>query len=609
MLDSVKNDFSVDFKGNKLTETPSIQADTTSLETVGKIGNRFSQNLPTFEVNKQFELPTLDLRSQDTASLSKNVVTNAPTVTADIKKSLAKESSSWQGGLLGNEAVSTTESLIDSRRALARAKSKPSSLSQKQLDNATGTFVVGKSGTIKLDYLFDGSTKEGELAIFNLKGMGGLSKRDFTREAARRALSGGQNGQIVIKDKLEGAQFGGTLGEKSRSKGKRASTKTVSLKPGTRFGLMLVPKGTISNARSGKGLSLFSISNYNPKGKTIIGKARDSVFAMEDGLSSRFGDDFNDVVFRLRGASDKVTNLSKLISPQKNWLKSANQPFLKGPSFSPNEPAEPAPTPAPGPTGQPKQKPAPAPIPGPIDTPKPIPPAAPIPSPPGPKSTSSISTNTSKFNPGSSEAEIIASGARKITLGSQRIYIGTQQITSINQNPIIRSFDSKNPKNNWTRTDIETTGTDGRGLGLFWSGKGLYGVFSVDGTQGSSSQDFRRATGGATQNWLKSYGTGGGSKIAVIGQIDPNSGKLLKAAHLSAVLSSGKTNSLSVTGASLNKAGNLVIKAKSFFSPRRPDGKALTQNPGSKTGSPFDYTLEITPDLSKVVRTSAPGWS
>ncbi|MEO0648528.1 MAG: hypothetical protein AAFZ17_20635, partial [Cyanobacteria bacterium J06650_10] len=180
MLDSVKSNFSVDFRSNKLADTRPIQADTTSLDAIGQIGRNFDQNLPISRIDSQFELPTLDLRNSAAPLKS----TAAPTITADIKRSLSKESSSWQGGLLGNEAspikaVSTSENLVSSRRASAKAR--PGSLSQSQLNNATGTFVVGKSGKVKVDYLFDGSTKEGELAIFSLDGMGGLNKSAFIK--------------------------------------------------------------------------------------------------------------------------------------------------------------------------------------------------------------------------------------------------------------------------------------------------------------------------------------------------------------------------------------------------------------------------------------------
>jgi len=72
-------------------------------------------------------------------------------------------------------------------------------------------------------------------------------------------------------------------------------------------------------------------------------------------------------------------------------------------------------------------------------------------------------------------------------------------------------------------------------------------------------------------------------------------------------LPNGKSNSFAITDLSTNGNGNLLIKADSFFAPRRSDGTALTQtNAGS---SPFVYMLEITPDLKTVVSTSAVGWS
>ena len=210
------------------------------------------------------------------------------------------------------------------------------------------------------------------------------------------------------------------------------------------------------------------------------------------------------------------------------------------------------------------------------------------------------------FSPGTSEAAIADTSAQRLTIGTQTIYIGTHQISNNNQNPIIASFDSANSANNWVRNDYETTGADGRGFGLFWDGTNLYGVFSIDGTQGNSSEDFRRATTGATQNWLKSYGAGGGAKVSILARINPATGEMTEAAYLSALLSSGKSNTLTVTDISTNASGNLVVQAQSFFSPRNPDGSRMTQV-GSGS-SPFDYTVEITPDLKTVVSTSAVGW-
>ncbi|MCC5896284.1 MAG: hypothetical protein JJU32_00005, partial [Phormidium sp. BM_Day4_Bin.17] len=218
-----------------------------------------------------------------------------------------------------------------------------------------------------------------------------------------------------------------------------------------------------------------------------------------------------------------------------------------------------------------------------------------------------ISSNAVQFTPNTDEATLEASDAQRLTLGSQTIYIGYWQKSGINQDPIISSFDSENPDNNWVRTDYESTGADGRGQGLFWDGTNLYATFSTDGTQGSSEDDWRRATGDVTQNWLRSYGAGGGGKVGVLGRIDPATGELLDAAFLSAVLNNGNSNSLQITDITTNEAGNLVVSAKAMFGPRNPNGTRMTQVDTSLS-SPFDYTVEITPDLNTVISTSAVGW-
>ncbi len=458
-------------------------------------------------------------------------------------------------------------------------------LDQASLNNAEGTFTVGDSGLVAVDFLFDGGDYTGELAVFTLAGMANLSTADFAREAARRAISGTSDGQIVIADRVEGAQFSAELGERDRNQGSAATTKTFTLAAGTRFAFMLVPNSTIAAVATdaflldSENAPLFSIAAYNPGGTAQLAQAAEGIFAMEDLQVGKGDADFNDIVFQVKGASSAVASLLQLAGPSKNWLANpAAEAFLNVSKGSEN----------PSPVG-----------PNPIN---PVEPPA--------ESTAivDISGEVNKFTRDTSEEDIIAAGADSITFGSQTVYIGTEQVSANNQDPIIRSFDSANPDNNWTRQDLETTGTDGRGLGLIWTGTALYGVFSVDGTQGEVAEDFRRATGEVKQDWLRSYGSGEG-KVAVIGQLDPATGALLKAAYLSAVKQNGESNSLSITGATVNGVGNLVISAKSFFSPRRPNGSALTKDPNNTQGSPFDYIVEITPDLTEVISTAADGWS
>ncbi|TVQ19209.1 MAG: hypothetical protein EA367_12345 [Leptolyngbya sp. DLM2.Bin15] len=223
-----------------------------------------------------------------------------------------------------------------------------------------------------------------------------------------------------------------------------------------------------------------------------------------------------------------------------------------------------------------------------------------------PPAVSIQTSDVTKFTPTSSQAAIAALNGPSVTIGTQTIYIGTWQRTSINQDPIIASFDSANPANNWVRTNYESTGADGRGYGLFWDGTHLYGVFSVDGTQGTSSEDFRRVANTATQTWLRSYGQGGGAKIGVLARINPATGEMTTAAHLSARLSNGNSNTLVIKDMFINSNNNLVVRADSWFSPRNPDGSAMTQV--GSGGSPHDYTVEITRDLRTVISTSAVGW-
>ena len=210
---------------------------------------------------------------------------------------------------------------------------------------------------------------------------------------------------------------------------------------------------------------------------------------------------------------------------------------------------------------------------------------------------SSIGSNVT-FSCKDSEATIRAKNGPRVTFGSSTIYIGYQQVSSINQDPRMVRFD--NGVRTWCKTDYDTTGADGRGYGLLWNGSSiLYAAFSTDGTQGTSSQDFRRF---ATNGWLTTYGQGGGRKVAILARVDPKTGNVLNATFLSALLSNGESNSLAVKGLSWTGA-NLVVQANSYFAPRRPNKTAMTCT-GS---SPFQYTAQFTSDLRTVVQASALG--
>lgn len=206
------------------------------------------------------------------------------------------------------------------------------------------------------------------------------------------------------------------------------------------------------------------------------------------------------------------------------------------------------------------------------------------------------------FSCGNTEAEVAARNGPRVSHNGQTIYIGYQQVSSNNKDPIAVSF--SNGGQDWCRTDYETSGDDNTGYGLYWNGQpdGLYAAFSVTGTQGASSTDFRRF---ATNSWLRSYtdgspGGGGGAKAAIVARLNPTTGDVLEATFITALLSSGRTNSLTVTDLELSNTV-LRVNANSWYSPRNPD-KSRMDCSGS---SPFDYELYLSPDLSTALYATA----
>ncbi|MGF1523478.1 MAG: DUF4114 domain-containing protein [Leptolyngbyaceae cyanobacterium] len=509
--------------------------------------------------------------------------------------------------VMGNRLTAAEIAALQTEDDTATLAWKGQALQVERADLEPGVFTVEASGQLTVEFIADSGGYESQIAIFSLEGMEGFmpGSANFIRETARRALTNSSEGYLVVDDTVEKASLSGELGEADRNEGKVFGSKAFSFTPGDSVAVMLVPNGSIQDVfdnptADGSLQPLFSLAAANPNGQTYIGQIRPGLYAMEDlRFDSGSDGDFNDLIFSLQGATGSIESVTNLVDAEEAWLNTPlgqqlfnptiKQPDAESPdNFNPESPDNPDPqtldTSTPNPSGNPNAQP-----------------------PENPQDFQlSIVDRVPKFKGSSSEAQIAASGAARISLGTQTIYIGTNQVSDTNQNPIIASFDSVNSTNNWLRTDYETTGADGRGLGLAWNGNALYGVFSVDGTQGSASEDFRRASADAQQAWLRSYGQGGGAKVSVLGQIDPTTGTLLNAAYLSAVLSSGKSNTLTVTDLDTTANGHLLVSAESFFSPRRPNGTALTQV--TSDGSPFAYTVEITSDLKRVISTAAPGW-
>lgn len=201
------------------------------------------------------------------------------------------------------------------------------------LNLESGFFTVGQMGQVGVDYLIDGGGYQGELAIFSLTGMEAFEPGStaFIKETARRSLTNSTEGYTVIQDATEGAKFSPTFpwGDNQNS-GEYKNIKTFTMKPGDTFGFMLVPNGTVQEVFDnpkigGAKRPLFSLVTANPNEAFHVGQIADVIgdgktFVMEDKRVDAGSDkDYNDLVFRVTGATGKAVNLDEVIDPGKDW--------------------------------------------------------------------------------------------------------------------------------------------------------------------------------------------------------------------------------------------------------------------------------------------------
>ena len=165
-------------------------------------------------------------------------------------------------------------------------------------------------------------------------------------------------------------------------------------------------------------------------------------------------------------------------------------------------------------------------------------------------------------------AELRSAGAAEVTIGGTSLFAGYVQATATNQNPLLVRFDGGAQT---YCVEHETQAPDGRAYGLSYNGSDkLYVVYTVDG--GGSALDTAGQGG-----WLSSYGNGGGPLVSFIGSVNPSTGQLMRGTFISALLGSGKINTLKPTSAPVVLAdGRIEFHGTSAFSPRNPDKSAMT---------------------------------
>ena len=200
----------------------------------------------------------------------------------------------------------------------------------------SGSFIVGSSGEVDVDYLFDGGWFRGELALFSLDGMEEFTpgSTEFMLEAARRALTDSEQGRVLIQDDLEGARFSANLGYEpdfNTDPQDYQGVKTVTMTPGDEVGLMLIQHTTVQETfdnplnvlQFGK-LPIFSIPEANLLGTSIdqfefVDVNGTGAIALEDVLIRQADRDYNDIILQLTGLDGNFAPLEDNINPARDW--------------------------------------------------------------------------------------------------------------------------------------------------------------------------------------------------------------------------------------------------------------------------------------------------
>lgn len=198
-----------------------------------------------------------------------------------------------------------------------------------------GVFLVGDSGEVKIDFLYDGGFYKGaEVGIFSLDGMDmyEIGSTAFMAEAIERAQSESNLGYTVVRDLNEGAKYNAELRwEHNFNTGTYRGKQTYLMTPGDTFGLVLIPDGTLDESLTApdwavKKDPLFSMAaanlNRQIQSADIFTGAGGTVIGFEDNrLDLGANQDYNDIILAIEGAKGiGLENFEDVIANNRNWL-------------------------------------------------------------------------------------------------------------------------------------------------------------------------------------------------------------------------------------------------------------------------------------------------
>jgi hypothetical protein len=182
--------------------------------------------------------------------------------------------------------------------------------------------------------------------------------------------------------------------------------------------------------------------------------------------------------------------------------------------------------------------------------------------------------------------------------------IGYDQVSSINQDPYIQKTNS-NGETVW-RIRYEETPVDGRGTIIAFENEKLLAVFTLDG--GSTDSKYlnkHHVLDGAFSGVFQSgYEKGGGPKVSVLCEIDPESGKIKNGSFVTARLTNGNTNSLAIKEIGLNN-GKVAIKVSAAAWPPGVGNKYVRMpdiTDADRIDNAFLIYYEMEDDFSAIIK-------
>lgn len=199
----------------------------------------------------------------------------------------------------------------------------------------SGAFTTNGSGKIQIDFRYDGGGYVGQMGVFNTAGLSAFTPGSpaYIQEVVRRVLSNSSDGYVVISDFTDAAKNSQKLAfDGAFNKGTYRGIQDFQMDKKSEFAFVLIPNGTFAEVLANPSIggakrALFSNSAANPSGNVqfsdITGNG--TVFGWEDQrldgpiertpVSDR---DYNDIVFKLIGASGFATSFDSVVNPKRN---------------------------------------------------------------------------------------------------------------------------------------------------------------------------------------------------------------------------------------------------------------------------------------------------